>query len=86
MSESGLNLKTLNGNDSVPARISLDTVKRLDHTCLTDHVLDIGVGASCIYPLLGHQQHNWRFDAILSPTFGNFLLMYKLQTFVFFFV
>lgn len=24
------------------------------------HILDIGVGASCIYPLLGHQQHKWR--------------------------
>jgi RNA methyltransferase len=24
------------------------------------HILDIGVGASCIYPLLGHQQQKWR--------------------------
>jgi hypothetical protein len=24
------------------------------------HILDIGVGASCIYPLIGHQQHKWR--------------------------
>lgn len=24
------------------------------------HILDIGVGASCIYPLLGHQQKMWR--------------------------
>lgn len=38
----------------------LDPLKKDDYACLTDHVLDIGVGASCIYPLLGHQQHNWR--------------------------
>lgn len=24
-------------------------------------VLDIGVGASCIYPLLGHREYGWRF-------------------------
>lgn len=24
-------------------------------------VLDIGVGASCIYPLLGHAEYNWQF-------------------------
>ena len=24
------------------------------------HVLDIGVGASCIYPLLGHKLYKWR--------------------------
>ena len=86
VSESGLNLKTSKGNESAPTRISLDPVKRLDLTCLTDHVLDIGVGASCIYPLLGHQQHNWRYDAFLSATFDNLLLIYKLQTFVFLFV
>lgn len=83
LSESGLNLRSSKENESAPARISLDSVKRLDRTCLTDHVLDIGVGASCIYPLLGHQQHNWRFDAKLLPTYDNLLLMYKLQTFVF---
>jgi len=26
-------------------------------------VIDIGTGASCIYPLLGHQQYKWRFIA-----------------------
>jgi len=26
-------------------------------------VLDIGTGASCIYPLLGHQVYNWNFVA-----------------------
>ena len=25
------------------------------------HVLDIGVGANCIYPLLGHQVYDWQF-------------------------
>lgn len=25
------------------------------------HVLDIGVGANCIYPLLGHADYGWRF-------------------------
>jgi len=25
------------------------------------HVLDIGVGANCIYPLLGHASYGWRF-------------------------
>jgi 23S rRNA (adenine1618-N6)-methyltransferase len=25
------------------------------------HVLDIGVGANCIYPLIGHAQYGWRF-------------------------
>jgi 23S rRNA A1618 N6-methylase RlmF len=40
----------------------LDPLKQHDHASLTDHILDIGVGASCIYPLLGHQQHNWRYD------------------------
>ena len=24
-------------------------------------VLDIGVGASCIYPIIGHQEYGWRF-------------------------
>ena len=24
------------------------------------HILDIGVGASCIYPLLGHRNYKWR--------------------------
>src|SRR5690606_12476933 len=24
-------------------------------------VLDVGVGASCIYPLLGHAEYGWRF-------------------------
>ena len=24
-------------------------------------VLDIGVGCSCIYPLLGHRKYGWRF-------------------------
>jgi RNA methyltransferase len=32
-----------------------ETIKQPRH-----HILDIGVGASCIYPLLGHQQHKWR--------------------------
>lgn len=27
----------------------------------TVRVLDIGVGASCIYPLLGHAEYGWRF-------------------------
>ena len=25
------------------------------------HVLDIGAGANCIYPLLGHQEYDWQF-------------------------
>ncbi|MBC7696613.1 MAG: 23S rRNA (adenine(1618)-N(6))-methyltransferase RlmF [Burkholderiales bacterium] len=25
------------------------------------HVLDIGVGANCIYPLVGHQEYGWEF-------------------------
>ncbi|MFP3527442.1 RlmF-related methyltransferase, partial [Pantoea sp. SIMBA_072] len=25
------------------------------------HALDIGVGANCIYPLLGHSDYRWRF-------------------------
>ena len=25
------------------------------------HILDIGVGASCIYPFLGHRQQGWKF-------------------------
>lgn len=25
------------------------------------HVLDIGVGANCIYPLLGHAEYKWKF-------------------------
>ena len=25
------------------------------------HILDIGVGANCIYPLLGHQEYDWQF-------------------------
>jgi 23S rRNA A1618 N6-methylase RlmF len=28
------------------------------------HVLDIGVGASCIYPLLGAKMHSWRFPGV----------------------
>ncbi|PJJ99571.1 23S rRNA (adenine(1618)-N(6))-methyltransferase RlmF [Lysobacteraceae bacterium NML91-0213] len=28
---------------------------------LSIRVLDIGVGASCIYPLLGHAEYGWRF-------------------------
>ncbi len=27
------------------------------------HVLDIGTGASCIYPILGNAEYNWRFVA-----------------------
>ena len=27
----------------------------------TVRVLDIGVGANCIYPILGHQEYGWRF-------------------------
>ncbi|MCX2432521.1 MULTISPECIES: 23S rRNA (adenine(1618)-N(6))-methyltransferase RlmF [unclassified Pedobacter] len=25
------------------------------------HVLDIGVGANCIYPIIGHQEYGWNF-------------------------
>ena len=25
------------------------------------HILDIGVGASCVYPLLGHRMYGWKF-------------------------
>jgi 23S rRNA (adenine1618-N6)-methyltransferase len=25
------------------------------------HILDIGVGANCIYPLIGHQEYGWSF-------------------------
>ncbi|MEN1960049.1 23S rRNA (adenine(1618)-N(6))-methyltransferase RlmF [Luteimonas sp. MJ246] len=28
---------------------------------MTIRVLDVGVGASCIYPLLGHAEYGWRF-------------------------
>lgn len=27
------------------------------------HALDIGVGASCIYPIIGHCEYGWRFTA-----------------------
>ena len=27
------------------------------------HILDIGVGASCIYPLLGHRNYQWRWES-----------------------
>ena len=27
------------------------------------HVLDIGTGANCIYPLIGHREYGWRFVA-----------------------
>lgn len=33
------------------------------------HALDIGTGASCIYPLLGHGDYGWRFTgADIDPT------------------
>ncbi len=34
------------------------------------HVLDIGVGANCIYPLLGHQEYGWQFMGSDSDAFA----------------
>ena len=32
-----------------------------DNTIHSPHILDIGVGASCVYPLLGHRMYGWQF-------------------------
>ena len=45
------------------------------------HILDIGVGASCIYPLLGHRNYQWRwvsgrissFTVVLAAIYFQFL-------------
>lgn len=38
------------------------------------HGVDIGTGASCIYPLLGCSKYEWTFDAV-----GNRLFIYDLD-------
>jgi 23S rRNA (adenine1618-N6)-methyltransferase len=41
-------------------------------------VLDIGVGANCVYPLIGHAEYGWRFlgvdidEAALANAQANF--------------
>ena len=34
------------------------------------HVLDIGVGANCIYPLIGHKEYGWHFIGSDSDSFS----------------
>lgn len=36
----------------------------------TIHVLDIGVGANCIYPLIGYKEYGWHFIGSDSDTFS----------------
>ena len=49
----------------VPSRVQyLDFVHSLSPPCSAEEtitVIDIGVGCSCIYPLLGHRKYGWRF-------------------------
>ena len=54
-----------NGNSNSSGCSSSSSSSRGDRTHnavagADHHVLDIGVGASCIYPLLGHQKYKWR--------------------------
>ncbi|WP_370445154.1 23S rRNA (adenine(1618)-N(6))-methyltransferase RlmF [Sphingobacterium multivorum] len=37
------------------------------------HVLDIGVGANCIYPIIGHQEYGWSFvgSEIIKSAYKN---------------
>ena len=47
------------------------------------HVLDIGTGATCIYPLLGHSQYGWHFTAteIDKNAFENAVKIVKKNNF-----
>ncbi|MGB3108353.1 MULTISPECIES: 23S rRNA (adenine(1618)-N(6))-methyltransferase RlmF [Sphingobacterium] len=37
------------------------------------HILDIGVGANCIYPIIGHQEYGWSFvgSEIIKSAYKN---------------
>jgi 23S rRNA (adenine1618-N6)-methyltransferase len=50
-------------------------------------VLDIGVGANCIYPLLGHQEYGWNFigsdiDALSIKVSSQIVLSNSLSKFI----
>ena len=45
---------------SVLLNSSAGTVSN-NSTRSSPHILDIGVGASCVYPLLGHRMYGWQF-------------------------
>lgn len=48
----------------IPSRVDyIHHLSDLPHTSKFVRVLDIGTGATCIYPLLGVSEYNWKFTA-----------------------
>lgn len=52
----------------IPSRVDyihhLNDLLKFDHLTKNNTILDIGVGASCIYPLLGNAVYGWKFVGV----------------------